>query len=232
LVPRSTWNLGLTEVNVPRGTLLSESLQRARRLLESGLSELGTELRPGAVDALIDLAELLAAWSQRMNLTAHREPESIVSRLILDAAALERVLPEAGRIVDLGSGAGFPGLPLAVLRPDAEIVLVEAREKRHHFQRAAIRRAALENVLPVRGRAEEVTPLPSPLVVAQALAAPTNALELAIPWAAVGGWIALPGSPSSEDPTPHPGIVASGRLVYRVPGEGPERTVWLGRRLG
>ena len=227
----STWNGARVPGVCSTGNVLSDSLYRAGDLLESGLSELGFAVDPGVTEALMGLAQLLESWSQRINLTAHRSLESIVARLILDAAALERVLPRACRIVDLGSGAGFPGLPLAVLRSDAEILLVEAREKRHHFQRAAIRRLGMGTVRALRGRAERIAPEPGSLVVAQALAAPGQALDLALPWCEPGGWIALPGSPASPDPASSPTIDLAERRPYTVPGGGPARTVWLGRRI-
>ena len=207
-----------------------ESQRAPRELLESGLAELGLELAASDQDALIGLAVLLTRWSERMNLTAHRTPELIVRRLILDAASLEQALPQASRIVDLGSGAGFPGLPLAVLRPASEVLLVEAREKRHHFQRAAIRELGLSNARPIRGRAESVPPRHASLVVAQALAAPDRALSLALEWVEPGGWIGIPGSETSDGPRlRHPKITEVRRLEYQVPLGGPARTLWLGR---
>jgi 16S rRNA (guanine527-N7)-methyltransferase len=149
---------------------------------------------------------------------------------VLDAAALSRVLPEVARLVDLGSGAGFPGLPLSVLRPECEVLLVEAREKRHHFQRAAVRRLGLENARPLRGRAEALEPIPSPLVVAQAMAAPAAVLRSARAWVEPGGRIAIPGGGGFAGPIPPPDWIAEADLLdYVVPCGGPARRLWLGR---
>ena len=115
---------------------MSDVPKTAAQLLEAGCTELGRALRPEQQDRLLQLAELLASWAPRMNLTGHRSADGIVRRLVLDAVALEPLLPAASRVADLGSGAGFPGLPLAVLREDTAFVLVESRERRHHFQRA------------------------------------------------------------------------------------------------
>jgi 16S rRNA (guanine527-N7)-methyltransferase len=201
-------------------------------LLASGLAELGLTPPAQVQSALLELAELLSTWSRRINLTAHRGPVAIVGRLILDAAALGRVLPTAPRLVDLGSGAGFPGIPLALLRPEAAVLLVEARERRHHFQREAIRRLRIGNVETLRGRAEQLPARPAPLVIAQAVAAPDAALALARAWLEPGGWVAIPGSERSEGPTEQPDWLAQARQVrYRVPCSGPRRTLWLGRAL-
>jgi len=182
------------------------------------------------VDALLRLASLLERWGQRINLSGHRDLESIVARLILDAAALSTHLPAVPSLVDLGSGAGFPGLPIAVLRPDCSLLLVEAREKRHHFQRAAVRELGLRNVTALRGRAEQLPPEPRASVIAQAIAEPSQALQWMLPWVEIGGWLALPGGESPPEVAEHPAVIPSGVVSYRVPGGGPSRTLWLGRR--
>lgn len=155
---------------------------------------------------------------------------AIIGRLVLDALALEGLLPPAARIADLGSGAGFPGLPLAIVRPEAHFVLVEARERRHHFQRTAIRELGLENVDPRRGRIEQLEPASAEGVVAQAVAKPRGAVELAIPWCESGGWIAVPGSESPPDPGELDQIRIANTFAYHVPCGGPSRSLWLGRR--
>ena len=201
-----------------------------RELLDRGLREIGLEASEGQKIALLQLAELLETWAERINLTAHRTRDAIIHRLILDAAALAQLLPESRKIADLGSGAGFPGLPLAILRRESRLTLVEARERRHYFQRAAVRALALSNVHTLRGRAEVLQPIPHDLVVAQALAQPANALEWMLPWAAPGAILALPGAASPPEIAPPPGVKRKNTLRYSVPCGGPARTVWLGRR--
>ena len=201
-----------------------------RELLDRGLCEIGLEASEGQKSALLQLAELLETWAERINLTAHRTRDAIIRRLILDSAALTRSLPEARKIADLGSGAGFPGLPLAILRPESCLTLVEARERRHYFQRAAVRALALPNVHTLRGRAEALQPTPHDLVVAQAIAQPSNALEWMLPWAAPGGALAIPGAASPPEIAPPSAVKRENILRYSVPCGGPARTVWLGRR--
>jgi 16S rRNA (guanine527-N7)-methyltransferase len=181
---------------------------------------------------LLELAELLAHWAPRMNLTGHSGPRDILLHLVLDALALDRQLPAADRIADLGSGAGFPGLPIAVLRPETQVFLVDSRERRHHFQRAAIRSLGLDNVESIRGRIEQLEPRECAGVVAQALARPRRAVELALPWCESGGWIAIPGSASPPDPGDVPQIGEARSIRYELPLSQRERSVWLGRRSG
>jgi len=179
---------------------------------------------------LLGLAALLAQWSQRMNLTAHRSLDGIVRRLLLEAAALAVQIPPVPSLADIGSGAGFPGLPIAVLWPESRVTLVEPRRKRHHFQRAAVRALGLTNVDLKLGRSEDLEPHPHAAVIAQALAPPERALPWMLPWAEDGGFVLLPGS-SVPAVIPHRGDVAFESWThYRVPCGGPERTLWIGRR--
>ncbi len=111
----------------------------------------------GQLEALYELARTLEAWGQRINLTGHRDLEAILLRLIADAMALHCKIPKLESLADLGSGAGFPGLPFAILRPQTSITLVDARERRQHFQKAAARRIGeMAVAAPVQRRLVEV----------------------------------------------------------------------------
>jgi 16S rRNA (guanine527-N7)-methyltransferase len=199
-----------------------------REVLRAGLAEL--ELSGSLLGPLETLAELLARWAARLNLTAHHSPAAIAQRLCLDAIALGEALPaEPDSIADLGSGAGFPGLPLAIRWPDSAVTLVEARERRHHFQRTAIRELGLANVTPRLGRAESLDATPHRLVVAQAAAAPEIAIGWMLRWADPSSFLVLP---QTDDPAPFelpPGVFHVETRSYQVPGGGPRRSVWIGR---
>lgn len=138
------------------------------------------------------LAEITAQWSQRLNLTGFSDPLSLARQLVIEPLLWSRFLEKPQSIVDLGSGAGFPGFPLALHFPDVSILLIEARRRRHHFQRHIIRELALPRVEALLGRIEVLEPRISELVVAQALAAPDRALQLMLPWAMPGGCLAIP----------------------------------------
>ncbi|MFQ5417841.1 MAG: 16S rRNA (guanine(527)-N(7))-methyltransferase RsmG [Myxococcota bacterium] len=212
------------------GFAASSDSPRVRDLLDRGLAELGLAVGASEREALVGLANLLETWSERMNLTGHRSAEAIVHRLVLDAAALATCLPDVDRLADVGSGAGFPGLPLAILRPHCRVTLIEARRKRHHFQRAAVRELGLVNAEPLHGRAEELSPRPHAAAVAQALAPPARAIPWLLPWVADGGLVLLLRSATPADVPEIPGVRAEGFDRYRVPLGGPERTLWWGRR--
>jgi 16S rRNA (guanine527-N7)-methyltransferase len=212
-------------------------------LVETGLAELAVSASDQTVDSLVKLALLVEAWGRRINLSGHRDADTITRRLVLDAAALMQLLPPAlsptppqcQSLADLGSGAGFPGLPIAILRPELEVVLVETRERRHHFQRYAIRELGLANVRAIRGRFEEIEPVRCHAVVAQAVAAPGDLVDWMLRWALPGASLIVPGGTfprSAGTPgTRAPGLSGSRGDHYQVPLGGPSRSVWIGIAL-
>jgi 16S rRNA (guanine527-N7)-methyltransferase len=209
-----------------------ETPQPLETILATGLAELGL---PGdRVAVLAELSRLVARWAERINLTAHRGPEAVARRLVLDAAALGAALPivPPRTLADLGSGAGFPGLPLAVLWPGCQVTLIDSRERKHHFQRTAIRALELSNARAVRGRAESLDAAPHQIVVAQAMARPAEVLQWMRRWVAPDGWIVL----AQSDPAPSVKAPAGVRFAatrrYRVPLGGASRSLWLGRPAG
>lgn len=199
-------------------------------ILKIGLGELPLGASKEGLQQLAALAELVANWGSRFNLTGHRTPEAVARRLILDAAALWAALhTKSDSLADLGSGAGFPGLPIAILQPAVQVVLVEARERRHHFQRHVIRELGLSNVKATRGRHEEVDPTPSGLVVAQAVRPPQELLPFMLRWAAPGAVLAVPGGTIPRSTTSNDALQSVETLRYQVPLKGPVRTLWVGR---
>ena len=145
--------------DAPDPDSVAESL---RALFQEGLGELQLDATVGRQESLTQLSMLVASWAPKINLTGHRSLEAIAHRLVLDAVALAAALPEPPTsLVDIGSGAGFPGLPVAILHEQCEVVLVEAKERKHHFQRAAVRQLALANVTCERGRVEDLVPQPA-----------------------------------------------------------------------
>ena len=197
--------------------------------LELGLEEIGVASTVPQRLALLELARLVDRWGSQINLTGHRGLDAIVRRLVLDSVAVVALLPDVPSLADLGSGAGFPGLPAAILRPTCRVTLIESREKRHHFQRAACRALGLANATPVRGRAEHTDPTPHAAVIAQAMARPGAALPMMLRWVEIGGRLFLPGgadAPLVDDP----GVRTEEIVRYRVPLGGPDRSLWIGRR--
>ncbi len=125
-------------------------------LLQPYLAELPAQPSSSLFDSLSLYLDLLVKWNARTNLTAIRDPEAIVCRHFGESLFLAGHLPESTRtVLDLGSGAGFPGVPLHLLRPDLSVTLAESQQKKVAFLRETIRCLGLETRVHA-GRAEEL----------------------------------------------------------------------------
>ena len=142
--------------------------------LDEGLAALaaaGTELPAHAREKLLAFLTLLAKWNRTYNLTAIREPEQMVTHHVLDTLAVLPHLPrdDGVRLLDIGSGGGVPGLPLAIARPSWRCVLIDASQKKGAFLQQAAIELALVNVEAVTSRIEDYTPAaPFDVVISRA----------------------------------------------------------------
>lgn len=128
-------------------------------LSESGIAGLLTPYLDPPVAILPQLSKylnLLLRWNARTNLTAIRQPEEIVRRHFGESLFAARHLGDPDTLLDLGSGAGFPGLPIALLRPEIQVTLAESQNKKASFLREAIRTLELPNVEVWAARAESL----------------------------------------------------------------------------
>jgi 16S rRNA (guanine527-N7)-methyltransferase len=139
-------------------------------LLAAGARELGLELDPAAVESLLRLVDELELGNSQFNLTAIRDRPGMLRKHVLDSLSLAPYLRGA-RVADIGTGAGYPGLPLAVVNPRRRFTLVEATGKKARFVEQTLERLALNNVQVVSSRAETYRPFELfDTVVARALA--------------------------------------------------------------
>lgn len=127
----------------------------AKALLESGLIKLGQPMQ--LRDPLLAFLHLLEKWNGAYNLTAVREPEKMITHHVLDSLAVMSYL-RGPRVVDVGAGAGIPGIPLALARPEFEFVLLDSNAKKTRFITQAINELGLANVTVERARAEDYRP--------------------------------------------------------------------------
>lgn len=175
-------------------------------LLVAGASSLGIHLEPEQVAAFRAYREEIARWSARVNLTALRDPEDIVRTGFLDSlGCLPLIPPGAQRVLDLGSGAGFPALPLKLLRPDLAFTMVEASRKKASFLQHMVRRLGLAEVRVIQRRAEALAGDPTEqgaydLALARAVAPPPEQGRLVRPFLGAGGLFLLQVGPGPLDP--------------------------------
>ena len=140
-------------------------------VLAQGLTQLGLELPDAAQATLLQFVALLTKWNRAYNLTAVREPAAMIPRHLLDSLA---VLPhlQGLRVLDVGSGAGLPGIPLALARPDLHFTLLDSNGKKTRFITQAIAELGLTNVSVVQSRIEDYqAPVPFDSVITRAFAA-------------------------------------------------------------
>ena len=128
----------------------------SRDALAAGLAALGQDLPAAAVDQLLAYRDLLLKWNRTYNLTALRDPEQAISHHLLDSLA---ILPwvRAGSLLDVGSGGGLPGIPLAIARTHLAVTLVDAVQKKATFLQQVAIELGLANVRAVHGRVEELS---------------------------------------------------------------------------
>ena len=133
---------------------LSEDLQGQ---IAAGCRSLQLAVSTAALAQLADYVGLLAKWSKVYNLTAVRQPQRMVTRHLLDSLAVVPFLIE-GSLLDVGTGAGLPGVPIAIARPDLAVTLLDANAKKPRFVRQAVAELRLGNVEVVQARMQEYQP--------------------------------------------------------------------------
>ena len=206
-----------------------------RELLRTGLNEYLSEVSDKTIDNLLKFSELLLEKNKVMNLTAITDPTEVVTRHFLDCAALAPHMPQGGRVLDVGTGAGFPGMPLAILCPETEFVLLDALRKRIDFLNEVIETLGLTNVTAVHARAEDFAKdsrASFDMAVSRAVADLRTLSELAVPMVKAGGcFLAMKAADCAEEVqgAAHAfevlGVGEPEMLSYTVPHDGIERAL-------
>ena len=171
------------------------------------LARLELEVPAGQLEQLEGYLHRVLEQNKRMNLTAFKEVDTAWQRLIVDsltaAPGMPEPGPEVGPIADIGTGGGFPGVPLAIVRPDLQFNLVETTTKKAEFVNAAAEAVGAANVTVINERAEVVGRHPEfravhEVVVSRAVGAIAVVLEWSMPLARVGGRCLLMKGPRAE----------------------------------
>lgn len=182
--------------------------------LDHGMAQLGITLDDSQRDRLLALVSLLHKWNRAYNLTAVRDPLAMVSRHLLDSAAVAPFV-KGPNVLDVGAGAGLPGLVLAILDPTLNVTLVDSNGKKVRFQRQAMLELGLTNVTPIQARVEDQRTLDDQFeqVISRAFASLPDFVSLSQGWLAKGGqWLAMKG-PAVDDELE--GLAANVRVVDR-----------------
>ena len=197
------------------------------RLLEAGMTELGLSLPAAAPTTLCRYLEVLQQWNRKYNLTAVRDPEAMVSRHLLDSLAVVPYV-QGRRVLDVGTGAGLPGIPLAVAFPERRFTLLDSHGKKTRFVTHAATTLGLRNVEVVQARIEAYrVPEPFATVITRAFASVGKFLGVSAHLGVAGTrWLAMKGAPPADELQALP---AGFRLVavhpLKVPGLDTARCV-------
>lgn len=165
--------------------LFKESLTEKAKQLQINLNE-------NQIEQFYQYMELLVEWNKKMNLTAIIEPNEIILKHFIDSLTINNYLKQAETILDIGTGAGFPGIPLKIVEKEKKITLLDSLNKRIQFLQVVIQTLKLEKIEAIHGRAEEFIKQEAKrevydIVVSRAVARLNILLEYMLPFTKIGG---------------------------------------------
>lgn len=186
-------------------------------------------------------AKELVHWNLRINITSITDPSDIAVKHFLDSLAAAPLIPPEGALLDIGSGGGFPGIPLKILLPSLSVTLIDASRKKVNFLKHILRTLTLENIEALHIRAEDLAADPNFLkrfdvIISRALTDLASFVRLALPLLAAGGIvIALKGQAEKKDVDSLPSTTVLAPLtveqkVYTLPFVGANRSMVIMRK--
>lgn len=202
---------------------MSSSINRFEAPLRKGAQALGVSLSDSQVAQLLDYLALLDKWNQAYNLTAVRDPAEMLERHLLDSLS---ILPfvEVGPVLDVGSGGGLPGIPLAIVRPDLQVMSIDSNGKKTRFQFQVKAQLGLANFQVQQARVEAFKAAqPYATIVSRAFTEAADFVRLTEHLLAPGGhWLAMKSARVEDELKQLPEcykVVA----LHELPVPGPER---------
>ena len=178
-------------------------------ILADGAQELGLDLSTEQLERFQRYYEVLTDWGERVSLTSVKDEEGIQKRHFLESAALIPILEEEGlsltdkSLIDIGSGAGIPGIPLKIIDPTIKLTLVEAKQRKAEFLAALLQELDITDVVVIPRRSEEtahnaIHREQYNFAVAKALAPLSTLIELTLPFLVMGGVLIAPKGKDAE----------------------------------
>ena len=144
----------------------------------------------------------LGKWGRKINLTSEKDEQSILTNHVFDSLLYAKAISSEGRVLDIGSGAGFPGIPLKIISPEQEFVLVESRRKRTSFLSSTVRKLGLNHIEVLNSRAEDLFSNPKyagkfDYVIFRAVSSIIDCLNLAKPFINESGKMVIKKEPDA-----------------------------------
>ncbi len=172
--------------------------------LKQGLEQMNLPADGETLARFDAYAEFLVSYNEKVNLTSITEPLEIVEKHFLDSAAPQGLIPKGSRVIDVGTGAGFPGLPLRIVRPDLQLTLLDSLEKRVRFLEEACQIMNLDGAAALHARAEDAARDPAlreqfDAAVSRAVANLRVLCEYCLPFVRVGGLFLAWKGPGAEE---------------------------------
>ncbi|MBC2704496.1 16S rRNA (guanine(527)-N(7))-methyltransferase RsmG [Desulfobacula sp.] len=190
-------------------TLLSEqSIREFENYLKNGSNNLGIKVSDHQAELMTLHAKELAAWNKKINLTAIKDPLKIAEKHFIDSIAAVPFLGNEKCLMDMGSGGGFPGIPIKIMRPSLNVVLIDSSRKKVNFLKHVIRMLHLENIEALHSRVEDLHENKAyenkfDAVISRAFTELSGFVELAVPLLNKKGTIyAMKGKHGRKEITP------------------------------
>ena len=181
-----------------------EYVEFSQKLIETG-NRINVKIEEYQAEKFYEYMKLLIEWNEKINLTAITEPNDIILKHFIDSATIEQYIKPSSNVIDIGTGAGFPGIPLSILREDLNITLMDSLNKRIKFLDEVIKEIKLKSTDTIHSRAEELGRdkqyrAKFDIATSRAVASLNVLLEYMIPFVKVGGYcICMKGSNIEEE---------------------------------
>lgn len=127
-----------------------------KKEFEKYFEKMKVQLTDNQIEQFYTYMQLLIEWNEKINLTTIIEPKEIITKHFVDSLTIEKYIEQGKNVIDIGTGAGFPGIPLKICRPDLKITLVDSLNKRINFLNEVINELQLKDINTIHARAEEI----------------------------------------------------------------------------